>query len=107
MDRAAVKRMIDAELASAGAFAGVHGISSVNIHNFLIEPTSVTVMVHGSQPAPREMWLVLQEDAEGGGYLVAFDPSSSMWGLVMRDAQGVFALVSGLTETFVDAVVGM
>jgi hypothetical protein len=44
MGRTSVKRMIDAELALAGAFTNPHGITSDNIHEFLVEPVSVTVV---------------------------------------------------------------
>jgi hypothetical protein len=52
------------------------------------------------------MWLVLQE-RETDGYLVAFDPSSRIWGLVMAKPDDRFVLVSGLTETFIGTVIGL
>jgi hypothetical protein len=58
------------------------------------------------EPGPRKMWLVLQE-RETDGCLVAFDPSSRMWGLVMGHPDAQFVLVSGLTEAYIDTVIGM
>jgi hypothetical protein len=52
------------------------------------------------------LWLVLQE-RETDGDLVAFDPSSRMWGLVMGHPDAQFVLVSGLTEAYIDTVIGM
>lgn len=106
MDATTVKHLVEAELADAGAFANLHGITSDNIGDFLVEPVPVTVLWHGMEPGPREMWLVLREH-EQDGYHVAFDPPSRMWGLVMTKPDDQLVLVSGLTETFIDTVVGM
>ena len=109
MDDSTVKDLVEAELAGAEAeaFANWHGITSENIREFLIDPIEVTVVVWGQEPGPRPMWLVLQEEEALEGYLVAFDPSSRMWGLVTHDRDDRFTLVSGLTDTFLDAVIGM
>jgi hypothetical protein len=107
MDRATVKSMVEAELASAEEFANWHGITSENIHEFLIEPVPVTVVIWGEEPGLREMWLALQEDEAQDGYCVAFDAAWNAWGLVTRNDDGKFTLVSGTTDTFLDQVCGM
>ena len=101
-----VKHLAEAELAGAETFANLHGITSENIREFLVELVPVTVLWHGIGPGPREIWLVLHE-RETDGYLIAFDPSSRMWGLVIGKPEDQFVLVSGLTETCIDTVIGM
>jgi hypothetical protein len=49
---------------------------------------------------------VLQEQEASRGYLVALDPTSRSWALVMR-SDDTFTLVSGLTDRFIYTVVGM
>lgn len=50
MDGATVKHLVEAELAGAEPFANLHGITSENIREFLVEPVPVTVLWHGMEP---------------------------------------------------------
>ena len=110
--------------AGAGPGASSYGPATRPHHDHRIEgvgtpassPTAITASrgvgtlepdrEREARSGPREMWLVLHE-RETDGYLIAFDPSSRMWGLVMGKPEDQFVLVSGLTETFINTVIGM
>jgi hypothetical protein len=105
MDGATVKHLIEAEaeLAGAEAFANLHGIRGSRVP---VEPVPVTVLLHGMEPGCARCGSCCRSARQ----TATSSPSThrrGSGGLVMAKPDDRFVLVSGLTETFIDTVIGM
>lgn len=60
-----------------------HGITSANIHSFLVEPYLVMVDPDDLESVARKMWIVLEERGDAG-YLIAYDVEFNSWAVVER-----------------------
>ena len=90
MDASSLKSLIDRELASVAALDNWHGITLDNIKKLRSTPPVLTRFENaGSPDDPPEIdaWIVLDEcpDSDSKGYLIAYYPDASMFGLALKN----------------------
>ena len=110
MDASSLNAMIDRELGDVKTLDSWHGITMENVATRRLETPALTRFENAGRPDdPSEIdaWIVLDEcpDSDSQGYLVAYYPDASMFGLALKnDPMPTFI---GCYGTFVETVNAM
>ena len=90
MDASSLESLIDRELSSATALDNWHGITLESIAKHRTTPPVFARFENAGGPdGPPEIdaWIVLDEcpDSDAQGYLIAYYPAASMFGLALKN----------------------
>ena len=110
MDASSLNAIIDRELADAKSLDNWHGITMDNLTNHRLQnPTLARFENAGAPDDPSEIdaWIVLDEcpDSDSRGYLVAYYPDASMFGLALKNDP--IPTFIGCYGTFIETVNAM
>lgn len=102
-----IKNIIQKELGKETKFLNWHGISLLNIEQYLVEPFEILIDPDDLETEARNMWVVLTlRKSYEEGYVIVYDPLVKSWGVASHVKDGNFILdVAG--ESFYDALDSM
>jgi hypothetical protein len=89
-EAAAIRRVVNDEIAKGENFSNLHGITADTLERFLVPPFEVPVDPDDLETHIRPMWVVLQESANPtDGYVIVYDPAGhEHWGVAEHVRNG-------------------